>query len=59
MNLNRFKWRQRTWGVIITNTVTICTLTIASFPGLPPLFILQAIKAGDTAGDEATLIIHR
>ena len=27
--------------------------SLASFPGLPQLFILQAIKAGDKAGDEA------
>ena len=34
------------------------TTIIASFPGLPQFFLLQAIKVGDKARDEATTINH-
>ena len=43
---------------VYTLYYTVYTKTLASFPGLPQFFfefmILQAIKAGDKAGDEAT-----
>ena len=37
------------WLLHLSEVESMCAIAVASFPGTPQLFLLQAIKAGDEA----------